>query len=227
MRNRFLLILFLFTCSLANSQEITLRILGSHSYSEMAEKKVHLIDFNYDPDICNLITQNKTIEIQVNEFIAQLQQEKIEYELLHKETSSFNPENKKQFELILPIDNPDFKIKKLINSKGINLVRTYYKFSDNPLLDEDSRAILAYKNSKNKATNLAKNLNCKNIEIVNIDDDTSDANYVYEIINMNLDEEKKELLNALFLQLGDFESNYNITKEGRYNLWVTYKMKIL
>ncbi|WP_396217803.1 hypothetical protein, partial [Flavobacterium sp.] len=78
-----------------------------------------------------------------------------------------------------------------------------------------------------KATNLAKNLNCKNIEIVNIDDDTSDANYVSEIINMNLDEEKKELLNALFLQLGDFESNYNITKEGRYNLWVTYKIKML
>jgi hypothetical protein len=226
MKNILFFILFLFSCQLAVSQEVTVRILGSHRYSEMAEKKVHLIDFNYDPDICNLLTQNKTIEIQVNEFIAHLQLDKIEYELLHKETSSFNPENKKQFELILPIDNPDVKIQKIINSKGIILVRTYYKFSDNPLLDEDSRAILAYKNSKNKATNLAKNLNCKNIEIVNIDDDTSDVNLVYELVNINLDEEKKELINALFLKLGDFESNYNIKKEGSYNLWVTYKIKM-
>lgn len=224
-------ILILFSCHLAVCQEVTLRILGSHRYSEIAEKKVLLIVFSYDPDICNLITQNKTIDTQVNEFIEILKQEKIVYELLHKETSNFNPENQKQFELILPIDNPDYKIQKIINSKGIILVKTYYKFSENPLLDEDSRAILAYKNSKNKANNLAKNLNCKNIEIVNIDDDTSDANSVYDFLNINLDDEKMALLNELLSQLGNLESNlesnYNITKEGSYNLWVTYKIKLL
>jgi hypothetical protein len=221
-------LLLFFTFTLGFCQEAKLRILGNSKYSELAVCKVLLLNFEYNSEICNPLTQNKTIETQLNEFNQNLKSEKIEYKLLHKETLKFNPENSKSYELLLSLDCNDYKIQKIINSSGIKLVKSYYKFSENSFLNEDKKAILAFKNSQEKANELVKILNYEILEIVSIDDDTSDANDVFELLGINnLDDEKKEMIYSLFEKLNDLELNTNSTKNGAYNLWVTYKIKPL
>lgn len=221
-----LFLFFIFT--LGFCQEAKLRVLGNSKYSEIAESKVLLLNFEYNSEVCNPLTQNKTIETQVNEFNQNLKSEKIKYKLLHKETLNFNPENSKSYELLLPLDSNDYKIQKIVNTSGIKLVKSYYKFSENSFLNEDKKAILAFKNSQNKATEIVKILNYEILEIVSIDDDTSDANDVFELLGINnLDDERKEMMYSLFEKLNDLEVNGNSTKDGAYNLWVTYKIKSL
>ena len=228
MKKKYLFLILFLTFNLGFCQEATLRVLGNSKYSEIAEKKVLLLNFEYNSEICNPLTQNKTIEIQVNEFNQNLKSEKIEYQLLLKETLNSNPEKSKSYELLLSLDSNDHKIQKIINSSGIKLVKTYYKFSENSFLNEDKKAILAFKNSQNKATQLAKILNYEILKIVSIDDDTSDANAIFELSGINnLDDEQKEMMNSLFEMLNNLEVNSNATKDGAYNLWVTYKIKAL
>jgi hypothetical protein len=221
------LILF-FTFNLGFCQEATLRILGSSRYAELAEKKVLLLNFEYNSEICNPITQNKTIDTQVDEFNQNLKSENIKYELVHKETLNINPEKSKSYELSLSIDSNDNEIQKIINLHGIKFVKSYFKFSDNSFLNEDKKAILAFKNSQNKALEIAKILNYEVFEIVNIDDDTADANDIFDLLGINdLDDERKEIMYSLFEKLNNLEMNSNVTKDGQYNLWVTYKIKAL
>ena len=228
MKKKYLFLILFLTFNLGFCQEATLRVLGNSKYSEIAEKKVLLLNFEYNSEICNPLTQNKTIEIQVNEFNQNLKSEKIEYQLLSKETLNSNPEKSKSYELLLSLDSNDHKIQKIINSSGIKLVKTYYKFSENSFLNEDKKAILAFKNSQNKAKIIAKILNYEILEIVSIDDDTSDANAIFELSGItNLDDENKEMMNSLFEMLNNLEVNSNATKDGAYNLWVTYKIKAL
>ena len=228
MKKLYSFLFLFFTFNLGFCQEATLRVLGNSKYSEIAEKKVLLLNFEYNSEICNPLTQNKTIEIQVNEFNQNLKSEKIEYQLLLKETLNSNPEKSKSYQLLLSLDSNDHKIQKIINSSGIKLVKTYYKFSENSFLNEDKKAILAFKNSQNKATQLAKILNYEILKIVSIDDDTSDANAIFELSGINnLDDEQKEMMNSLFEMLNNLEVNSNATKDGAYNLWVTYKIKAL
>lgn len=228
MKKKYLFLILFLTFNLGFCQEATLRVLGNSKYSEIAENKVFLLNFEYNSEICNPLTQNKTIEIQVNEFNQNLKSEKIEYQLLPKETLKSNPEKSKSFELLVSLDSNNHKIQKIINSSGIKLVKTYYKFSENSFLNEDKKAILAFKNSQNKATELARILNYEILEIISIDDDTSDANAIFELSGINnLDDEKKEMMNSLFEMLNNLEVNSNATKDGAYNLWVTYKIKAL
>ena len=228
MKKLYSFLFLFFTFNLGFCQEATLRVLGNSKYSEIAENKVLLLNFEYNSEICNPITQNKTIEIQVNELNQNLITEKIEFKLLPKETLNSNPEKSKSFELLLSLDSNDYKIQKTINSSGIKLVKTYYKFSENSFLNEDKKAILAFKNSQNKAKIIAKILNYEILEIVSIDDDTSDANAIFELSGItNLDDENKEMMNSLFEMLNNLEVNSNATKDGAYNLWVTYKIKAL
>jgi hypothetical protein len=228
MKKTYLYLILFLTCNWGFCQEATLRILGNSRYSEIAEKKAILLNFEFNSEICNPITQDKTIEVQVDEFNQNLKSEKMEYKLIHKETLNINPENSKSYELVVSLDCNENKIQKIINSSGIKRGKTYYKFSDTSFLDEDKKAILAFKNTQSKAKELAKILNYEILEVVSIDDDTSDANDVFELLGMDdLDDERKEMMYSIFEKLNDLEVNSNPTKEGAYNLWVTYKIRIL
>ena len=228
MKKIYSFLILLLTFNLGFCQVATLRVLGNSKYSEIAENKILLLNFEYNSEICNPLTQNKTIEIQVNEFNQNLTSEKIEYKLLHKETLNSSPEKSKSYELLLSLNSNDYKVQKIINSSGIKLIKTYYKFSENSFLNEDKKAILAFKNSQNKANEITRILNYEILEVVNIDDDTSDANDVFELLGINnLDDERKEMMYSLFESLNSLEVNSNMTKEGAYNLWVTYKIKAL
>lgn len=221
-------LILLITFNQGFCQEAKLRILGYSKYSEIAENKVLLINFEYNSEICNPLTQNKTIEIQVNEFEQILKSEKIKYKLAHKETLNFNPENNKSYELLLSIGGNDNKVEKAINSNGIKLVKTYYKFLGNSFLDEDKKAILAFKNSQNKASEIAKILNYEILGIISIDDDTSDSNDVFELLGItDLADETKEMMYSFLEKLNDLEINSNVNRDRAYNLWVTYKIKAL
>ena len=199
MKKTYLYLILFLTFNWGFCQEATLRILGNSRYSEIAEKKAILLNFEFNSEICNPITQDKTIEVQVDEFNQNLKSEKMEYKLIHKETLNINPENSKSYELVVSLDCNENKIQKIINSSGIKRGKTYYKFSDTSFLDEDKKAILAFKNTKNKAKELAKILNYEILEVVSIDDDTSDANDVFELLGMDdLDDERKEMMYSIF-----------------------------
>lgn len=226
MRSLYVIVLF-FVVQLSNSQEVRLRILGSSAYSEIAEKEVLLLHFENNPEVCNPLTQNKLIEVQVDEFIAALKLDGIDFQLLHKETLSIDPERSKTYELLVSLDANIYKIKKLINAKGVKLVKTYYKFSEDALVSQDKKAILAYQNSERRAKEIAKALGYTTLKVVNIDDDTSDAINVMELLGIDeADEEKKERMLSFFEGLNTIERNTDATKDGTYNLWVTYAIKL-
>lgn len=227
MKIQYLFLILFFIFNLAFCQEAKLRVLGISKYSEMAENKVLLLNFEYNLEDNNPL-KNKSIEIQVNEFIKNLKSEKVYYKLLDKEVLNINPKKSKSYELLLSIDNNDHNIQKIINSSGIKLVKTYYKFYENTFVNEDKKAILALKNSQNKANEIAKILNYEILEIVNIDDDTSDTNDVFELLGINnLDDERKEMMYSIIEKLNNLEVNNYATKDGAYSLWVTYKIKAL
>lgn len=220
----FIFLFFVFNLGLC--QEAKLRILGNSKYSEIAEYKVLLLNFENNPEVCNPLTQNKTIEIQVSEFNDILKSQNIVFKFMHKETLQVDPERSKSYELFLSLDINDYKIQKIINSSGINLVKTYYKFYENKFINEDKKAILAFQNSENKAKEIATILNYKITDIISIDDDTSDVNNIVELLGINdIDEERIAMMNSVLERLNEFEMNSNPKKDGAYNLWVTYRIK--
>ena len=121
MKKKYLFLILFLTFNLGFCQEATLRVLGNSKYSEIAENKVLLLNFEYNSEICNPITQNKTIEIQVNELNQNLITEKIEFKLLPKETLNSNPEKSKSFELLLSLDSNDYKIQKMLQRHYFHL----------------------------------------------------------------------------------------------------------
>ena len=220
-----LICILCFTFHVGICQETALRILGTSHYSEKAYSKVLLLNFEYDPEICNPITLNKSIDIQVNELIENLKSEQIENQLIQKENFNKNPEKNKLYEMVISLDADDYKIFKLLNTSGIKLIKTYYKYPEDNFLLEDERAILALKNSENKAIEISKSLGYEILEIISIDDETSDATEDDDNIDDTISEETRVLLNSFYERLNASEINSYPTRESEYNIWVTFKIK--
>lgn len=222
MKNAYSFLVLFFAVHLGISQETKLRVLGNINYIETAESRVLLLNFENDPRVCNPLTQNKTIEVQVQDLNAKLKLEKTAFQLVHKETLSVNPERSKYYELVLPLTTPMYAILKNLSLNGIEVAKTYYQFPEKVFRDEDAKALLAVQDSQRKANVIVKTLHYQIAGIINVDDVTSDVSW-----RDYIDEEERERLNSINDSLYLREVDSNPTKSSYYNLWVTYSVKPL
>lgn len=225
---KLIVILFLFILFKANSQEATLRILGQYRYTEVAEKALFLLTFENYPDTCNPKTQNLPIETQKNNFESELKKDGMSFKLTLKDILEFNSVTKQSYVLELPLETNTNFIKSKLEARGIKLEKSYYKYPIKNYSEEDDKAILSLQNAQEKAANIIKILNYKAAQIVSIDDDTSDANSTVELLKLeNYDNDEKQKMLSFFEELNDLfakSADDKSTKEGAYNLWVTFKI---
>lgn len=210
-------IIFIFSVLTTNyglSQNITLRVLGFSSYTEYAEKNVALVSTNDS----NLVKINK------------LKDSISTYKLYSKLTEINSLKNQKKIQF--KIENEDInqfdKLLVLCSNLQIKVDKVYFKMPEHLFEEEDKKAILALNNANSQAKILANHLGYKIDKILNVDDDTTYSNSIYD--DIDFDSERGELLLRLLELLGGRNSLYetessNPTRNGGYNLWVTYNLK--
>ncbi len=211
----YILIIF-YTLSIGYSfgQNITLRVLGGSTYTEYAESNVVLISIN-EPNLEKInVFKDSLVAKGLNTKLVKIDDlinsKKIQYKIEEKDKNEFD------------------KLLILCNDLQIKVDKVYFKMPEHLFDEEDKKAILALNNANSKAKVIANHLGYKIDKILNIDDDTTYASSTYD--DIDFDSKKGELLLRLLELLGGKNRLYateslNPTRNGGYNLWVTYNLK--
>jgi len=209
----FLILFLIFQFS--NAQSITLRVLGKATYIEYAKTNGVIISFN-EKELKGKKTKLTDTILSIG----------IKNKLIP--FSKANTRNRFKFRLeennLKTFDN----ILVICSDLGIKIDKIYYKIPEHKFENEDENAILAINNATSQAKIIANNLHYKIVKILNIDDDTTYADPIYDRID--IESERGKMLIRLLQLLGN--RNYlketeskNSIRQGGYNIWVTYKLK--
>lgn len=214
MKKYFLFIFYILTVNNGLAQNITLRVLGYSSYIEYAESNVAFIS-----------TKDSNLE-KINKLKDSISIYRLKSKL--NEIKNLKSQNKIQFKIENEDVNQFDKILVLCSDLQIKVDKVYFKMPKHIFEEEDKKVILALYNANTQAKILANHLGYKIDKILNIDDDTTYSNSIYDDIDFY--SEKGELLLRLFKLLEDCNSLYETksskpTRKGGYNLWVTYNLK--
>ncbi len=209
-----LIIFYALSISCSFGQDITLRVLGFSSYTEYAESNVALISTN-DSTLEKInVFKDSLVAKGVNKKLVKIgdikNSKKIQYKIEEKDKNEFD------------------KLLILCNDLQIKIDKVYFKMPEHLFEEEDKKAILALNNANSQAKVLANHLGYKIDKILNIDDDTTYSSSIYD--DIDFDSERGELLLRLLELLGGRNTLYetessNSTRNGGYNLWVTYNLK--
>ena len=209
-----LIIFYALSISCSFGQDITLRVLGFSSYTEYAESNVALISTN-DSTLEKInVFKDSLVAKGLNKKLVKIgdikNSKKIQYKIEEKDKNEFD------------------KLLILCNDLQIKIDKVYFKMPEHLFEEEDKKAILALNNANSQAKVLANHLGYKIDKILNIDDDTTYSSSIYD--DIDFDSERGELLLRLLELLGGRNTLYetdssNSTRNGGYNLWVTYNLK--
>lgn len=209
-----LIIFYTLSIGYCFGQDLTLRVLGFSSYTEYAVSNVLLISTN-DSSLekinilkDSLVTKgfdNKLVKIDDIKNLKSIQ-----YKIEEKDKNEFD------------------KLLVLCYDLQIKVDKVYFKMPKHLFREEDKKAILALNNANSQAKVLANHLGYKIEKILNIDDETTYASSIYD--DIDFDSERGESLLWLLELLGGRNTLYetessNPTRNGGYNLWVTYNLK--
>ena len=209
-----LIIFYALSISCSFGQDITLRVLGFSSYTEYAESNVALISTNDSTLEKNNVFKDSLVAKGLNNKLVEIddikKSKKIQYKIEEKDKNEFD------------------KLLILCNDLQIKVDKVYFKMPEHLFEEEDKKAILALNNANSQAKVLANHLGYKIDKILNIDDDTTYSSSIYD--DIDFDSEKGELLLRLLELLGGRNTLYetessNSSRNGGYNLWVTYNLK--
>jgi len=209
----FLILFLIFQFS--NAQSITLRVLGKATYVEYAKTNGIIISFN-----------EKELKVKKTKLTDTILSIGIKNKLVP--FSKTNTRNRFKFRLeennLKTFDN----ILVICSDLGIKIDKIYYKIPEHKFENEDENAILAINNATSQAKIIANNLHYKIVKILNIDDDTTYADPIYDRID--IESERGKMLIRLLQLLGNINylketESKNPIRQGGYNIWVTYKLK--
>jgi len=211
----FSFLILVLTIQFSKAQSITLKVLGKSTYVEYAKTNGVIISFKEKE-----LTDKKTklidtiLSVGINNKLVPIS--KVSTQNRYKFRLEEN--NLKTFDNLLVI----------CNDLEIRIDKIYYKIPEHKFENEDKNAILAINNATSQAKIIANNLNYKIVKILNIDDDTTYADPIYDKID--IESERGKLLIKLLTMLGN--SNYlketestNPIRQGGYSIWVTYELK--
>lgn len=209
-----LLVFSVFFVGYSPAQDITLRVLGQSNYVEYAESNVVLISANESNiekiDALKDSISANGLDNELNKVTGLKNQKKVQFKIEDEDINVFD------------------KLLVLCSDLQIKVDKVYFKMPEHLFEEEDNKAIWALNNANSQAKILANHLGYKIDKILNIDDDTTYSNSIYDDIDFESD--RGELLLRLFELLGGRNSLYetensNPTRNGGYNLWVTYNLK--
>ena len=197
-----------------SAQDITLRVLGQSNYIEYAESNIALISANesnvekfkaFKDSISANGLDNKLIEITDTK-----NKKRVQFKIEDEDLNVFD------------------KLLVLCSDLQIKIDKVYFKMPEHLFEEEDKKAILALNNANSQAKILANHLGYKINKILNIDDDTTYSNSIYD--DIDFESERGQLILKLFELLGGRNSSYETessspTRNGGYNLWVTYELQ--
>lgn len=210
-------ILFIFSVffvGYSSAQNITLRVLGQSNYVENAESNVVLISTNASNiekiDILKDSISAKNLDNEIIKINDLKNQKKIQFKIENEDINMFD------------------KLLVLCNDLQIKVDKIYFKMPEHHFEEEDKKAVLSLKNANSQAKILANHLGYKINKILNIDDDTTYSNSIYD--DIDFESERGKLMLRLLELLGGRNSLYatessSPSRNGGYNLWVTYELK--
>lgn len=209
-----LVIFYALSISCSFGQDITIRVLGFSSYTEYAESNVALIS-----------TNDSNLE-KINIFKDSLVAKELNNKLV--KIDDIKNSKKNQYKIEEQDKNEFDKLLILCSDLQIKVDKVYFKMPEHLFEKEDKKAILALSNANSQAKVLANHLGYKIDKILNIDDDTTYSSSIYD--DIDFESERGELLLRLLELLGGRNTLYetessNPTRNGGYNLWVTYNLK--
>ena len=210
----FAILILLLTTLNTNAQNITLRVLGKATYAEYAETNGIIISINKS-ELDKITKLSDTISlIGINNKLVPV--------------AGTNTTNKKKFRIEEKNLNLFDKLLIVCNDLKIKIDKVYYKLPEHKFENEDKNAILALNNATSQARIIANNLNCKIVKILNINDDTTLADPLYD--NIDMESERGKLVIKLLQLLGGGNSLHKTesskpTRDGGYTILVTYKLK--
>jgi hypothetical protein len=212
-----LYILFLFfalSTAYSKAQSITLRILGQSNYIEHAESNVVLISTD-DSSVDKIEALKDTVlanglNVKLSEVANFGNGKTVQYKIDEKDINVFD-------QILVRCSELEIKIDKV-----------YFRMPEHILEEEDKKAISALRHANSQAKMIANHLGYSIDEILNIDDETTYANSIYD--DIDLDSERGELFLELLKLLGGRNTLYETessspSRTGGYNLWVTYALK--
>lgn len=209
-----LLVFSLLFVGYSPAQDITLRVLGQSNYVEYAESNVVLISANESNiekiDALKDSISANGLDNEINKVTGLKNQKKVQFKIEDEDINVFD------------------KLLVLCSDLQIKVDKVYFKMPEHLFEEEDKKAIWALNNANSQAKILANHLGYKIDKILNIDDDTTYSNSIYD--DIDFESERGELLLRLFELLGGRNSLYetensNPTRNGGYNLWITYNLK--
>lgn len=195
------------------AQDITLRVLGQSNYVEYAESNVVLISANKSNiekiDALKDSISANGLDNELNKVTGLKNQKKVQFKIEDEDLNVFD------------------KLLVLCSDLQIKVDKVYFKMPEHLFEEEDKKAIWALNNANSQAKILANHLGYKIDKILNIDDDTTYSNSIYD--DIDFESERGQLMLRLLELLGGRNSLYetessNPSRNGGYNLWVTYEL---
>ena len=150
------------------AQDITLRVLGQSNYVEYAESNVVLISANESNiekiDALKDSISANGLDNELNKVTGLKNQKKVQFKIEDEDLNVFD------------------KLLVLCSDLQIKVDKVYFKMPEHLFEEEDKKAIWALNNANSQAKILANHLGYKIDKILNIDDDTTYSNSIYDDI---------------------------------------------
>jgi len=222
-------IIFLLSFLLSNycySQSATLKILGQYSYVEYYKSLGAIIVLEENPNKCDPILGFISLEEQFRHLSESIEVKGSKSKLIPIKDHTYSPYRKQAFRFEEPDAGLFDEVMTVCNNQGAIIKKRYYKLPPHEFIEEDTKAIKALRDAKEKAEELVNHINYEVIQVLNIDDDTRGASKIFEFDDRDPDE-IEELMNLLqrFNDLDRREESINSVRSGAYNLWVTFEIR--
>lgn len=214
MKFHILFVFSIFIVGYSSAQDITLRVLGQSNYVDYAESNVALISVSESNiekiDALKDSISANGLDNEVNKINGLKYQKKVQFKIEDEDKNVFD------------------KLLVLCSDLQIKVDKIYFKMPEYLFEEEDKKAILSLNNANSQAKILANHLGYKIDKILNIDDDTRYSNSIYD--DIDFESVRGELILSVLELLGGRNSLYatessSQSRNGGYNLWVTYELK--
>jgi len=210
------LIILIFPFIIMNAQTTTLRILGQSNYIENAETNVAIIAFN-----------KEEIETKKTALILKIDSIGISSSL-HKIIESYNNNN---FQERFEVEEQDPELFEnflaICYKLQVRIEKVYFRMPIHKTDHEDKYAIRALRNANSQAEIILNNLDYKIVKILNIDDETTFSDPIFDFIDKDSERGKMVINIIQLLSSTDPNETQSNSPEryGGYNLWVTYEIE--
>jgi len=224
----YLILSLLFCSTLCFSQTQTIKVLGQHAYENKVKSFGALISLVEDPNKCDPVKGFISIEDQLKHLGESITAKGSKATL--KPVDEYQKSQVKSKSYRIEESNRDLfdQILLVCAQHEAKIIKSYYNYYPHDFVGEDEKAIAALNDAKTKAKELAEHLNCKLVRILNVDDDTRNANS-YFLQHWSGD---KARLADLMSVVNGLDNRYSIdirssspNRSGKYNLWVTFEIE--